>query len=156
MNFNEWLEHNGVIKTGFPYSVTFENLENVISERYWICDYRLNKNRDKKPNRNVHPKLVQVFSNNDLPKGKNVYYSPIHFREVKKGKVLSTVISPYDNTGYRIHPGVSVNIFDTELECNQFFRKQCDIAIAGYEEEIDLIQLRINDVRSLREVYGTD
>ncbi|WP_336761317.1 hypothetical protein [Paenibacillus sp. USHLN196] len=82
-----------------------------IGEEVWICDYRYN-DVDNKAIRHIQPKKVVVVSNEDLPKNKRVYYSEFHFREIKEnGKLSSTVIAPYDNTGYRSYGGVSLNIF---------------------------------------------
>lgn len=154
MDLNEFLLANNVTIQGVSWDQTYKNLENVIGKQVWICDFRLNKDKDIKPIRKITPKLVQVFSNDDLPKGKNVYYSPVHFKEIKKGKVLSTVIAPYDNTGYRTYTGVSVNIFDTEKECVDFFRKQCDEVIKEYNEEMERrmaeIQRRILEIENLK------
>lgn len=154
MNLEEFLLANGVIIKGVPWDEKYENLENVIGKYIWICDFRLNKDRDIKPIRKVTPKLVQVFSNDDLPKGKNVYYSPIHFRELKKNKVQSAIIAPYDSTGYRTYTGVSLNIFNTKEECIEFFRKQCDEVITGYLEELDRrtveIKSRIEDIEKMK------
>ena len=137
MNFKECLEHSGVKRTGNFYDDKYENLDNIIGKQYWICDYRLNKDKSGKPIRNVAPKLVQVFSNDDLPKNKNVYYSPIHFRAVNNRKVNSTVIAPFDNTGYRGYTGVSVNIFENEEDCRECFAQQCRNAIKEYSDELD-------------------
>jgi hypothetical protein len=124
MNYKEWMDK-------------YKNADNIVGKEFWICDYRLNSDKDNKPIRNVTPKLVKVFSNNDLPKNKRVYYSDVHFREVKNNKVLTTVIAPFDNTGYRGFTGVSLNIFDDEKECRKHFVSQCNEAICEYEEYID-------------------
>ena len=159
MNFENWLKANGISwKLNFPYiDEIYEHLENVIGNQYWICDYRLNREKNSRPIRNITPKLVQVFSNADLPKNKRVYYSPIHFREVKNGKVSATVIGPYDNTGYRSYRGVSVNIFDTKTECIEFFTEQCNTAIREYEEELTRrtqeIHYRIDEIKKIKEKF---
>jgi hypothetical protein len=149
MNFNEWLSSNEVsVKHSFTGS-EYDGLEKVIDKRFWICDYRLNYSKDKKPIRNIQPKLIQVFSNDDLPKNKKVYYSPIHFREIKNGKLLSTIIAPFDNTGYRSYTGVSVNIFNTYEECKECFDTQCQIAISGYQERINELVKRTDEIKEL-------
>lgn len=145
MNFKEWLASNGVKQYYNLCETTYENLDNIIGKQYWICDYRLNKDKDGKPIRNVVPKMVQVFSNDDLPKNKNVYYSPIHFRAVSNGKVNSTVIAPFDNTGYRGYAGISVNIFDNESDCRKCFTKQCKNAIREYRDELNRRTTEINN-----------
>lgn len=157
MEFKDWLRSNGVTEVGKFYDPDYENLDNIIGKQFWICDYRLNKDKDSKPIRAVTPKLVQVFSNEVLPAKKRVYYSPIHFREVKNGKVLSTVIGPYDGTGYRTYPGISVNIFESQEECVELFIEQCDVAVNEYKEELERrtneINRRIEEIQKLKTVY---
>lgn len=82
----------------------------------WVCHY-LQPGLLKKPLRNVPPTEVQIVCNEQLPKNKTVYYSEVHFRQVKNGKVLSKVISPVDNTGHRMHCGNELHVFDSEAEC---------------------------------------
>lgn len=95
-------------------------------DKVWVCDYRLNRNILDKAIRHIVPTEVIVVSNNELPKGKRVYYSHYHFRKLKKnGEMSSTIIAPYDNTGYRTYEGVSLNIFLTEKECRDFYKTQC-------------------------------
>ncbi|MBE7896095.1 hypothetical protein G7L40_20655 [Paenibacillus polymyxa] len=96
-----------------------------IGEEVWICDYRYN-DVDNKAIRHIPPKKVVVVNNEDLPKNKRVYYSEFHFRELKEsGKLSSTVIAPYDNTGYRAYTGVSLNIFYDKEECIKHYLNQC-------------------------------
>lgn len=153
MNLEQFLIKHGVKEVRKHFEIEHENVENVVGLDVWVCDYRI-KDPANKPIRVVPPKLVKVFSNDDLPKGKDVYYSPIHFREVKKGKILSTIIAPYDNTGYRSYPGASLNIFDSEKECNEFFNKQCDTAILQIEafkkDQILALESRLNDIKEMK------
>lgn len=94
-------------------------------DKVWICDYRFNDIQEK-PIRHLPPQEVAVISNTELPKNKTVYYSEFHFRPLgKKGNVLSSVISPYDNTGYRSYTGVSINIFLDKDECIEHYLNQC-------------------------------
>mgnify|MGYP000848428924 FL=1 len=126
MNLVDYFTYNSVEIERKGADVTYHNLENVIGKRVWICDYRLGEGgASNKPIRAITPKYVEISSNDTLPKSKTVYYSPIHFREIKKGKASSNIIAPYDNTGYRCYPGVSLNIFDKEKDCRDFFVKQC-------------------------------
>ena len=128
MNLQEYFKHCGVIKVTKGFGTTYEKLENVVGNQVWICDYRNSeKGADLKPIRNIKPTLVQVCRNDEKNR---VYYSPVHFREVKEnGKLNSRVIAPYDNTGYRALTGTSLNIFDTQEECIQCFNRQLGIAI---------------------------
>lgn len=66
---------------------------------------------------------------------KSIYYSPVYFQPVKGKKVLSTVIAPVDNTGFRCRSGVSVNIFDTKEACVKCYREQVRQADEIYEKE---------------------
>lgn len=97
---------------------------NKLGNRVWVCDYRHN-DISNKPIRHVEPKEVEIFSNDDLPKGKTVYYSDIHFRPVGvRGSVLHQIIAPFDNTGYRSNTGDSLNVFLTKRECVEHYIKQ--------------------------------
>ncbi|MET3209657.1 UNVERIFIED_CONTAM: hypothetical protein ABIC26_002604 [Paenibacillus sp. PvR008] len=105
-----------------------------LGDEVWICDYRFN-DIDNQPIRHITPRKVVVLSNDNLPKNKRVYYSDFHFRSVnEKGKMLSQVIAPYDNTGYRAYTGVSLNIFYTEEECKQHYLNQCMENLKQFEQ----------------------
>jgi hypothetical protein len=116
-------------------------------QKVYICDYR-QEDLNKKPIRNVNPMLVQVVSNDDLPKNKTVYYSELHFRMIKnKGEgVTARIIPPFDNTGYRSYPGVMLNIFDNYEECADLFKVQIDDVIERLEhkKEFAVIALQQN------------
>lgn len=66
---------------------------------------------------------------------KTIYYSPVYFRPVNRGKISSTVIAPLDNTGYRCCSGTSVNIFYTKEKCVKCYREQVRQANEIYEKE---------------------
>lgn len=127
MDLHEYFKRNGVVEIRNGWD-GYENLENIIGKEVWICDYRIN-DPNNKPIRSISPKLARIFDNDDLPKNKIVYYSPIHFREVKGGKVLSTIIAPYDNTGYRHVSGKCVNIFENKTDCINHFNGQLNKGI---------------------------
>lgn len=91
-----------------------ENLESVLGKMVWICDYRANADPTKKPIRNIKPTPVVVTDAKET--SKTIYYSPVYFRPVNRGKISSTVIAPLDNTGYRCNSGTSVNIFYTNSD----------------------------------------
>lgn len=143
MELVEYFECNGVEIERKGSNVAYHNLENVIGKRVWICDYRLGEEGAfNKPIRAIIPKYVEVCSNDTLPKSKTIYYSPVHFREIKKGKASSTIIAPYDNTGYRCYTGTSLNIFEEEGDCRKFFVKQCN-------EMLDSIKSSLKGMTSL-------
>lgn len=133
MNLNEYLKSKGVKTTHNFGSTTYENLENVLGKDVWICDYRCGDDIFKKPIRSISPKKVRIFDAESAKK--NIYYSPIYFREVKGDKVLNAEIAPCDNTGYRGRSGVSVNIFETELGCQRCYSKQLMEAKDKYDKE---------------------
>ncbi len=110
-----------------------ENLDNILGKHVWICDYRVNDKAVLKPIRDVKPMEVVIADANNCKK--TIYYSPVYFQPVKGKKVLSTVIAPIDNTGYRCSPGVSVNIFNTREECVKCYREQVRQADEIYEKE---------------------
>ena len=128
-----------------------------VGQKVYICDYR-QEDLNKKPIRNVQPMIVQVVSNEELPKHKTVYYSDVHFRMIKnKGEgVTSRIIAPFDNTGYRSYPGVMLNIFDNYQECADLFKVQIDdvierlehkkeFAVIAIQQNIDaMIKLKVN------------
>ncbi|QDX95855.1 hypothetical protein EEL30_21690 [Brevibacillus laterosporus] len=126
----------------------------------YICDYRFN-NIDQQPIRHVEPQKVMVFSNSDLPRNKNVYYSEHHFRPLnKKGKSSSRIIAPYDNTGYRHYTGVSLNIFFSEEECIKHYWRQCKQILKRFEQakidKVNYYESKINEINEemLHQVQG--
>lgn len=140
MNLKEYLDSKGIKITYDFGSTTYENLENVLGKEVWICDYRCGDDIFKKPIRSISPRKVRIFDAESARK--NIYYSPIYFREVKGDKVLNTEIAPCDNTGYRGRSGVSVNIFENESECQRCYGKQLIEAKEKYDKEY-------SDIKSL-------
>lgn len=134
MTLKDFFDNNN-IKVDI-YGDNPNKIENIVGKRVWICDYRNNeKDVCNKPIRHIKPTYVEVClpTNNK----EQVYYSPIHFKEVgKNGKLKSKVIAPYDNTRYRSYTGVSVNIFLSENECKEFYKQQVNKAIHEIKEEI--------------------
>lgn len=146
MKLKDYLEDNGVVlwqensvkgpqqtKSLAMYDYV-EGLDRVLGKMVWICDYRANEDPKKKPIRNIEPTPVVVTDAKET--SKDIYYSPVYFRPVKNGKVLSKVIAPMDNTGFRCHTGESVNIFYTVEDCVKCYREQVRQAKAVYEEEL--------------------
>lgn len=110
-----------------------EGLENITGKMVWICDYRANADPTKKPIRGIEPTPVVVTDAKET--NKTIYYSPIYFRPVKNGHIMSKVIAPMDNTGYRGYTGESVNIFYTVEDCVKCYREQVRQANEIYEKE---------------------
>lgn len=111
-----------------------EGLENITGKMVWICDYRANADPTKKPIRGIEPTPVVVTDAKET--NKTIYYSPIYFRPVKNGHVMSKVIAPMDNTGYRGYTGESVNIFYTVEDCVKCYREQVRQAKSTYKKEL--------------------
>jgi len=115
----------------------YEALTHKLFKKVKMCHY-LRPDLAKKALRNVPPTEVKVFSNDDLPKNKTVYYSKCHFRPVSKsGKITSRIISPVDNTGFRQRPGNPLFIFNNERECQVEWNKQIDKACEALTILID-------------------
>jgi hypothetical protein len=105
-----------------------------IGDTVWICDFRHDDIMNK-PIRNISPQAVVIADNADLPKGKIVYYSNVHFLPLgKNGSPQKKVIAPFDNTGFRGRTGIGVNVFDTEKECREFYLTQCNTVKTQIEE----------------------
>ena len=113
----------------------------------YICDYRYNDIFNK-PIRHVEPTRVIVVSNEELPKNKRIYYSRTHFKPINKsGKVMSKIIAPFDNTGYRNFTGVCVNIFDSMEECIEKYNKQCEYILEEIENGKKEAILRFDNMK---------
>tara|TARA_R110002073_G_scaffold133936_1_gene281427 strand:- start:283 stop:702 length:420 start_codon:yes stop_codon:yes gene_type:complete len=100
----------------------------------WICHYN-QPDLNKKPLRNIPPTKCLVVCNDELPKNKRVYYSKSHFKPIgKNGSVTSRVISPVDNTGYRMSEGNPLNTFKTESDC-----------VSKWNEELQVVHEQLTD-----------
>jgi hypothetical protein len=56
----------------------------------WICHYN-RPDMNKKPLRNIPPTQVIIRSNDELPKGKKIYYSQSHFSVLNKSGNATTM-----------------------------------------------------------------
>lgn len=114
-----------------------------VGKLVWICDYR-QPDLQKKAIRHVRPTLVLVRSNDELPKNKTVYYSETHFvKLLASGQPSSTIISLFDNTGYRSFEGHPVKVFENEKECVQAYNQMADVIIKSCEELLKTIIERL-------------
>jgi hypothetical protein len=117
----------------------------------WICDLRYNDYHNK-PIRHIKPTKVLVRSNNETKK--KIYYSHSHFVALnKKDEPLkSKVFAPFDNTGYRMRTGTSLNCFETMDECDAHYRIQCRDAIDGLVDTkkafAETVHNKIDDILS--------
>jgi hypothetical protein len=111
-----------------------------IGEVVYICHY-LRPDLSKKPLRNLPPTKAVVCSNEGLPQNKTVYYSETHFKPIgENGKTKSQIISPVDNTGYRLMCGNEINVFDNKKECIECWNNELDIVLEKIQKEIDTAQ----------------
>lgn len=110
----------------------------IDGKEVWVCQYN-QPDLNKKPLRNVPPTKCIVVSNDELPKNKTVYYSKSHFRPIgNNGKVLSKIISPVDNTGFRFKQGNPINTFYSESEC-----------IERWNIELEVVHKRLTEKQSM-------
>ena len=109
----------------------------------WICDYR-RPDKTKKPIRKVAPTKVQVRPSSEAKK--TAYYSHYFFKPyAKSGKLSSTEIKPFDNTGFRSFTGNPVYIFDNEDECNQQWNSLIQSEISYWKNKSTTILQEINN-----------
>lgn len=121
--------------------------------RCWVCDFN-KPDLDKKALRNVPPTFVEVVGNDNLPKGKRVYYSKSHYVGVNKnGSLSSKIISPVDNTGYRSNFGNMLYTFASEGECRSAWSCMISAHIDRLEQKklsiVGVIQSEIDNLKSL-------
>ena len=124
-----------------------------LSDDFWVCDFR-HETVLEKPIRHVAPAKVKASvvgpDNHALRKGRSIYYANHFFQEYgKTGKLLSKIIAPYDNTGFRSNTGGSINIFLTERECKAHYIEQCEKVkeqtMVARQQTIDRFDLLIAD-----------
>jgi len=133
---------------------TIRHNESAVGQIFWICDFRRD-DLDKKAQRHVQPTKVMVRSNKETTK--RIYYSEVHFVKVGvNGKVSTTPIMLFDNTGYRSDTGIPVFVFDNEEECIAKYNQQADKIIAAIDlrmqcilsslaaEKQDILRLKMN------------
>lgn len=128
-----------------------KGLENIIGKQVWIFDCR-NSEKDilGKPIRNISPTLVQICDVRQVKK--TVYYSPICFQPVgENGRILKKVIPPFDNTGYRSFPGISVRITDSIEEARLGYHGMAKAAVLA---RMAYIQKETDEVRKWAETLG--
>ena len=100
----------------------------------WVSQYS-QPDIDKKPLRSVPPTKCIVKSNDKLPKGKTVYYSKSHFVALGKNDCeTKKIISPVDNTGFRLRQGNPINTFENESDC-----------IKSWNEDLSMVIKKLND-----------
>lgn len=120
-----------------------------LGKKVWICRYH-RPSFDKKPLRCVPPTHVLVRSNEELPKGKNVYYSVSHFVVLnKKGEPSSKIHSPVDATGWRNRSGDPVFTFSTEEECKSSWNEQINEHLLRLEEYVKSEEYRLTSEKDL-------
>ena len=81
-----------------------ENLESVLGKMVWICDYRANADPTKKPIRNIKPTPVVVTDAKET--SKTIYYSPVYFRPVNRGRFLQPSLPHWTTPGIAAAPAL--------------------------------------------------
>lgn len=118
-----------------------------VGDKLFITDFRHGDILNK-PIRNIAPTEVILFPNTELPPRKTVYYADYHFRPVgKNGAALSTIIAPYDNTGYRGYTGISVNIFRTLAEAKAVYIEQCEKVLEQAQSAQDIWMRKFEEIK---------
>lgn len=113
---------------------TIINDKSKAGQIFWVCDYR-RPDINKKPIRSVKPTRAMLVSSENAKK--RIYYSLLYFSEIGKdgNYKKSSVISIFDNTGYRTYKGEPLAVFDNKTECINFYNKQCDDVISKLKEK---------------------
>ena len=128
-----------------------------VGKRVWICDFR-QPDLNKKPIRHVQPIEVVVCSNEDLPKGKTIYYSENHFRKIGAKGMTKDIIPVFDNTGYRFASGTPVQVFDNPEECYAAYNVMADAIINELDNRMAVVlkqlQAEKNDILKLKMKYS--
>jgi len=107
----------------------------LIGETVFIVDIRHNGNPFDKLLRSVPPTEV-LIAPSSVCKG-TVYYSECVFLKLKKnGEPSKSVIKLFDNTGYRSHTGMPLNIFTTYNEAVAKYAEQRQKIAADMEDRI--------------------
>lgn len=118
------------------------------NEIVWVCDYRFEDSILKKPRRHITP--TKVMCDGNCNTSKKVLYSYYHFKRLnKEGKpIKSNIIVPYDGTGYRSYPGVSLQIFLNEEDCRAYYKKTVEEIIAKMKKEKEDILNYFEEMKS--------
>lgn len=132
--------------------ININDIANYHELNVWICDYR-QPDKNKKPIRKVSPTEVKVL-HKDLAK-KTVYYCNYFFKPyTATGKLASTEIKPFDNTGFRSFTGNPVSIFDNEDECISHWNSLIDKEIEYWNKRkntvLQEIDATIDDLSNLK------
>lgn len=123
--------------------INVNDMSHYVDMDVWICDYR-QPDRSKKPIRKVPPTKVNVRPSSEAKK--KIYYSNYFFKPyAKSGKLASTEIKPYDNTGFRSFTGNPVYIFDNEQECIDKWNELIDEEINYWSKRKNTILAEIDE-----------
>ncbi|MDD5648799.1 MAG: hypothetical protein PHF86_00010 [Candidatus Nanoarchaeia archaeon] len=123
-----------------------------LNKDLWVCDLRFNNNSIEKPIRKVAPTKINLVSNDKV--SKRIYYSDNSLVPYnKKGElVFSKAFGIYDNTGFRSFTGVPLEIFDSEEECKNQYKKLIKLAIQFInkkkEEFVNSADIQIKNLKS--------
>ena len=113
------------------------HMHQEIGNKVWICDYRFVNGYDKKPARHIKPTLVEIRPWNE-GKGHTYYSETCYIPYKKNGNLdLTKKINPFDNTGHRNYTGVDIQVFLTEKECMDYYKKLCKSYIPLVKQAIE-------------------
>jgi hypothetical protein len=123
-----------------------------LNKDLWVCDLRFN-NSIEKPIRKVVPTKINLVSNDKV--SKRIYYSDNSLVPYNKKEelVFSKAFGIYDNTGFRsLFTGVPLEIFDSEEECKNQYKKLIKLAIQFInkkkEEFVNSADIQIKNLES--------
>lgn len=123
-----------------------------LNKDLWVCDLRFNNNSIEKPIRKVPPTKINLVSNDKV--SKRIYYSDNALVPYNKKEelVFSKAFGIYDNTGFRSFTGVPLEIFDSEEECKNQYKKLIKLAIQFInkkkEEFVNSADIQIKNLES--------
>lgn len=132
------------------YATRAENLDKIIGERVWICDYRAGTDVFNRPIRAIKPMLVEVRDATQARK--KIYRSPVYFLSVKRdGTVGKQEICPVDNTEALTSVDIFPNTTEGEMECKRSYLAKIDEALSEVASAQEYYEKKVADKRKALE-----
>jgi len=105
--------------------------EIIVGDLVWVTGY-YHSNFAERPTRHVPPTLVQIVVNEENPFYKSWAWVDYTFRACgNSGKLLKTVIMPFDKSRQDVRSAGSLDIFFTEEEANTAYIEAAKIVRDG-------------------------